>query len=118
MNGGSGRSGLTVAFRSAHVTIFSVPRPSPLVTGPSQAVVLRLLATRVFVVVGAPGTYRVAIRFSPYWRTFQGCVFPGPDGMLNVSVAHAGLTDLDFKVNVHRGVGVLTGSTPARLCGG
>ena len=113
----TGRSGLTVAFRSAHITVFSVPRPQPLVTGPGRARVQQLLPTRLFVRVDAPGTYRVAIRYSPYWRTFQGCVSPGPDGMLRVAVAQAGLVDLDFKVNVERGVEVLTG-TATRFCAG
>jgi len=114
----SGRSGLPVAFRSTHVTIFSVPRPRPLVTGPARATVVGLLQTRVFVRVAAPGRYRIAIRFSPYWRTSEGCLSRASDGMLNLTVVRPGLIDLDFKVNVHRSVSVLTGSTPAQLCGG
>ena len=39
----SGRSGLPVVFRSAHTTVFAVPSPTPLVTGPGRA---RVLASR------------------------------------------------------------------------
>jgi hypothetical protein len=88
------------------------------VTGPARATVVGLLPTRVFVRVAAPGRYRIAIRFSPYWRTFEGCLSRASDGMLNLTVGRPGLIDLDFKVNVHRSVAVLTGSTPAQLCGG
>ena len=114
----SGRSGLRPVFHSRHVTIFAVPRPQPLVTGPGRARVVKLLPTRALVSVGAPGLYRVAIHYSPYWRTSQGCLSRGRDGMLLVNVVRAGVVDLDFKVNVHRGLRVLAGLTPARLCGG
>jgi hypothetical protein len=36
--------------------------------------------------------------------------------MTHVSAFHAGLVDLDFKVNVHRGLEVLTGLEPTRFC--
>ena len=114
----SGRSGMPIAFWSPDVTIYSVPRAQPVVTGPAPATIMRLLPTRLLVHVGGAGTYRVAVRYSPYWRTSEGCLSTAEDGMLDLTVARAGLVDLDFKVNVHRGLGVLTGSTPKRLCEG
>ena len=113
-----GRSGLEVAFSSPHLTVYSVPGPRPLAAGPGPARVLHLLPARVLLRVSAPGTYRVAIRFSPYWRTSQGCLSRGSDGMLRLSVARAGRVDLAFHVNLGRGLSVLTGSTPRRICSG
>ena len=107
---------LQPVFHTRHITIYEVRNATPLVTGPSGATVKQVLPTRIFLHVGAPGDYRLAVRFSPYWRTFQGCVSPTRDGMTRVSAFHAGLVDLDFKVNVHRGLEVLTGLEPTRFC--
>jgi hypothetical protein len=113
----SGRSGLRPVFHSAHATIYEVPDARPLVTGPAPASVLYLWPTRIVVVVGAPGRYRVAVRWSPYWRTFQGCLQPTRDGMVGLTAHRAGLVDLDFRMNVRRGLETLTGLEPKRACG-
>jgi hypothetical protein len=112
----SGRSGLPIVFSSPHITVFSVPDTRRLVSGPAPAFVARLLATRLLIHVAAPGTYRVAIRFSPYWHTSLGCLAPTQDGMLGLTVPRAGLVDVDFKVDVDETVGMLTGSAPLRRC--
>src|SRR5262249_18531371 len=80
----SGRSGLPVVFASPHITVFSVPNARRLVSGPAPAFVARLLPTRLLIHVSAPGTYRVAVRFSPYWRTSVGCLAPTREGMLEL----------------------------------
>jgi hypothetical protein len=94
----SGRSGLRVASRSPRVTIYEVPDPSPIVTGPSAAEVVALTQTRVLLRVGGRGTYRVAIRSSPYWHASRGCVRSGDDGTLRLGVRRAGPVELRFDV--------------------
>ena len=111
-----GMPGLRLVFRGPHVRVFELVQPAPLITGPAAARVTRMLPTRIFFRVAAAGDYRVAVRFSPYWRTFQGCVSPTRDGLIRLSVFRAGLVDLDFKVNVHRGAEVLAGREPTRFC--
>jgi len=112
----SGRSGLRPVFHSAHATVFELPHARPLVTGPGGASVLYLWPTRVVLAVDAPGRYRVAVRWSPYWRTYQGCVERAHDGMLAVTARRAGIVDLDFKVGVSSGLKTLTGLEPKRAC--
>jgi hypothetical protein len=111
-----GRSGLRSAYRSQHVTIFEVPHATPLVTGPAPARVVELKPTGAVVAVSAAGTYRIAIRYSPYWSAAHECVSRGGDGMLRITARRAGNVDLDFAVGVRRGVQVLTGLGPRRQC--
>jgi hypothetical protein len=73
-------------------------------------------ATRLSLWLGSSGPYRVAVRFSPYWHTSQGCVSRAPDGMTRLTVGRAGGIELNFNVNVHRGLETLTGLEPARFC--
>jgi hypothetical protein len=113
----SGWLHLTRVFASRHVTVFAVPSASPIVTGAAPATVMWLEPTRIVAVVDAPGRYRVKVRWSPYWRTHQGCVWRGPDGFLRLRTAHAGLVELRVSVDVHRGLQALAGRTPRRVCG-
>jgi hypothetical protein len=104
-----GRSGLRPVLRASHFTIFAVPRPRPLVTGPYAAVVERLGATSIRLRFGGPGTYRIAVRYSPYWRASAGCIADGSDGMLRVSAASGGPVELSFKVGAGRVLQTLVG---------
>src|SRR5207249_2559269 len=63
----SGSSGLVPVRRHPHMTIYSVPRPRRIVTGPAPASVLALQQTRILLLLKAPGSYRLAVRYSPYW---------------------------------------------------
>ena len=64
----SGRSGLHAVLRTAQLTIYSVPSPQPLVTGPAPARVLTLSQEDLRIALTRPGSYRLAIRYSPYGR--------------------------------------------------
>jgi hypothetical protein len=105
-----GHSGLRRVLRSSHVTIFAVPRPRPLVTGPYRAAVDWLGATSIRLRFGGPGTYRVAVRYSPYWHASSGCVARGRDGMLRVAAAARGSVKLSFKVGAARVLQTLVGA--------
>jgi len=108
----SGHSGLTIVMRSKHLTIFEVPSPRSLITGPARARVVALTETQVSVAVAAAGTYRLAIRYSPYWSASSGCLDPSPDGMINLRLPGAGTVELNFHVNARRALMAFAGERP------
>jgi hypothetical protein len=107
----SGRSGLRPVFRSAELTVFAVPRPRPIVTGPAPAEVVDVGQGHVLMRLDRPGRYRVAVRHSPYWRSDAGCVTNGPDRMLRLDARRAGLVRLEFRVEATRALAAVVGST-------
>jgi hypothetical protein len=113
----SGRSGLRVAFRSAHTTIFAVPSPRRIVTGPGRPVVVRLDENRITVRLDRPGRFRVAANWSPYWRTSTGCLTRGSDGTVRLASPRAGVVRLDFTLNARGALAALEGSS-GRSCAG
>jgi hypothetical protein len=112
----SGSSGLNVVFRTRHLVIYELPDATPVITGPAPAEVVSVRPTQLLLRVSAPGEYDVAVRFSPYWLTLEGCVSRAPNGMTRLTTFHPGLVLLDFKVNMHRSLEALTGLEPARFC--
>jgi hypothetical protein len=113
----SGRSGLEPVMRSAHLTIFEVPSPRPLVTGPAAARVIAFTESRVSVAVAEAGTYRLAIRYSPYWSASSGCLDRSADGMISLTVPVRGSVDLRFHVNARRALYAFAGESP-QACSG
>jgi hypothetical protein len=109
-----GRSGLVVAFRSAHTTVYAVPSPRRIVTGPGRAVVLALGRNRITVDLARPGGYRVATNWSPYWTTGAGCLSRGADGTLRLKTARAGIIRLDLTVNARGALAALEGGAKPR----
>ena len=95
----SGRSGLHPVLRTAQLTIYSVPSPQPLVTGPAPARVLTLSQEDIRLALTRPGSYRLAIRYSPYWQGNDACVARAKDGMTIVTTRRAGVVDIDFDVD-------------------
>jgi hypothetical protein len=109
-----GRSGLRPVFRTAHLTIFAVPRPRSILTGASPATVLRLTATRVIVELSRAGRYRLAVRYSPYWHADSACLIRAGDGMTTIAARQAGRLELSFRVNATSALAAVGGST--RVC--
>jgi hypothetical protein len=109
-----GRSGLRIAFRSAHTTIYAVPSPTPLVTGPGRAHMLRFEHARLVIATHAPGLYRVAASWSPYWKTSGGCLSRRRDGMIALRVRRAGTVALTVDVNAKSALASLEGKSPHR----
>jgi hypothetical protein len=110
----NGGSGLRVAFRSAHTTVYSVPLPRSIVTGPGSPRVLALGQTKITLMVGRPGRYRVATNWSPYWRTGSGCLSKGVDGTVRLSTKSAGVVRLDLSVNAQSALAALQGESKPR----
>jgi len=107
----SGRSGLRPVVETSDLTVFSVPAPRRLVTGPAPARVLKLSEGGLVVRIERPGDYRVAVRYSPYWHASAGCVAPRADGMTTLRTARAGVVSLDFSLNAGRALAVLGGGS-------
>jgi hypothetical protein len=95
----SGGSGLEPVLRTANLTVFAVPHPRPLLTGPAPARVLRLTGTRVLVDLPQPGRYRLAVRYSPYWNAEAACLIRRDDGMTTIAARRAGHLELSFHVS-------------------
>ena len=64
------------------MTIFSVPKPQPIVTGQGMAEMVELGQTHMTLNLASAGNYRIAVRYSPYWRAVDStaCVTKGDDG--------------------------------------
>jgi hypothetical protein len=108
----SGRSGLPIVMKTEHVTIYEVPAPRPLITGPGAAKVVALTETRVTVRAAEPGTYRLAIRYSPYWMASSGCLDPGRDSMIRLRLSEPGTVRLSFHFNARRALAAFAGRRP------
>ena len=99
----------TVA-RLRHVTVFAVPHPRPIVAGPSPARVIALTARTIRLMLEGPGLYKVAIRYSPYWRASRGCISRTTDGAMALRASGAGRVNLSFDVGLHRMLATLVRS--------
>lgn len=106
----SGRSGLEAVFRVRHLTIFAVPRPRPIVTGPAPAEVLDVGQAHMLLRLERPGSYRIAVRYSPYWRSTAGCFSRGGDEMLRFQAHRSGLMRLEFRVGAKRALAAVVGA--------
>ena len=92
----SGRSGLLEIARAGDVTVYELPDPRPILAGPASARITAMGHDRVAGEVDAPGTYRLAVRWTPTWRVKSGdvCVEEAPDGMTSVVASRAGQFEL------------------------
>jgi hypothetical protein len=88
----TGRSGLREVFRSETATIWELPEATPILAGPGDARLTLLAHDRVAGETETSGSYRLAVRFTPYWRVDGGdvCVERAPDGMTRLVVRRAG----------------------------
>jgi hypothetical protein len=111
----SGRSGLRPALRTPQLTIYEVPRPEPILTGPGDPAVTRLDHAGVEGTLPVAGSYRLKIRYTRYWRVKAGsvCVERLADGMTVVRATRPGR----FALAVPEGPGglvrALVGRAPA-----
>ncbi len=98
------------------MTIYGVPRPRRIVTGPAPARVVELAQTRIVVRVGEPGLYRLAVRYSPYWKSKGACLTSGEDGMLRIAAGRRGAIALHFRVNAGRALAAVVGAAGPGDC--
>jgi hypothetical protein len=95
-----GGSGLRVVYRTAHLRIFRVPSPQSIVSGPDRPRLTALGGEGMAVRLRAAGRYRLAVRYSPYWRATSGCLRPTSDGMLALVAPGPGMVRIAFRVSV------------------
>jgi hypothetical protein len=108
----SGESGLHAVFRARHLTIYAVPRPRPIVTGPAPAEVLDVGQGHMLLRLERPGSYRIAVRYSPYWRSDAGCFSSGEDKMILFQARRSGLMRLQFRLGAKRALTAVVGGRP------
>jgi hypothetical protein len=108
----SGRSGLHRVFATPDLVIYRVPDPRPMITGPASPRIAALTESRVAVAVHAGGTYRLAVRWSPYWHASNGCLAKGDDGMIRLTTRRARVVRLTFGVGATRALEELAGVQP------
>jgi hypothetical protein len=106
----SGRSGLRVAFRTANAVVYSVPKPVPIVTGPGHPRVLTLGESSVVMKLSRPGSYTVALRYTPYLSAPNACTTETPDGMIDLEAKRAGLLRLSFTMTAGNAFAAVVGS--------
>ena len=114
----SGQSGLPVVMDAPHITVFRVPEPEAMVSGPGAPHITKLEPARMTVSLTEPGTFRLAVHWSPYWSTSLGCLTPATDGTMLLLASRAGTADVEFRFNAARAVESLSGASgrcePAR----
>jgi hypothetical protein len=103
----SGRSGLRVAFKTPTLTVFAVPAPDGILSAGRAARLLALSQTRLVLRVVDPGRFRLAVRYSPYWRTSSGCIVARPDGMSEVLAPQPGTIVISFHVDAEQALAAL-----------
>jgi hypothetical protein len=108
-----GRAGFKRVFHTSELTIYEVPKPKRIVTGPGWPTVASLTESKLGVVVRRGGDYRIAVRWSPYWHASHGCLRKGKDGMLRLRTRKARLVQIVFQVDAKRAFAELAGSTTA-----
>jgi len=101
----SGRSGLREVWSGAGWRIFELPAATPILTGPGAARLTVLDHDRLAGEVGAPGDYRLRVRYTPYWEVRAGavCVERAPGGMTLLRAARPGGFELGASVRPSRG---------------
>ena len=85
-------AGIRPVFSSANWTIYELPHPRPLLTGPARARLTVMGHQMISGVVGAAGLYTLRIHFNPYWVGDHGvsCVRSGPGGMTEITFREPG----------------------------
>ena len=109
----SGDAGLRHVFTTPHVSIYAVPHPRAIVTGPGRPGLLALRGSRLAVHVSRGGTYRIAVRWSHYWHASTGCLARGRDGMLQLQTATAATVRIAFDVTMSGLLDAFVGSGPS-----
>ena len=108
----SGESGLERVAQIGGWTVFEVPRAVPIATPADGISVLALTSTNITLDVKEPGTYRLRLRYTPYWQVERGtaCAEPRDPFGTDLRVDRPGVVRLGFDVRLGTFVGAVFGS--------
>lgn len=96
-------------------TIYEVPNATPIATPRDTIRVSHIDARQVVLEVDRPGTYRLRVRYTPYWRVTQGsaCVGRRESWATELRVLEPGIVRLEFDVRLGRVVSTVLGRESA-----
>jgi hypothetical protein len=108
----SGESGLDPVAQIGGWTVYEVPDAVPIATPADGITVLALTSTNITLDVRAPGTYRLRLRYTPYWQVERGsaCALPREPFGTDLRVDRPGIVRLGFDVRLGTFVGAVLGS--------
>jgi hypothetical protein len=108
----SGRSGLDQVAQVGGWTIFELPHATPIATPANGISVVSLTSADITLRVARPGTYRLRLRYTPYWRVERGgaCAEPRRPWGTDLRVDRPGIVRLAFDVRLGTFVGAVLGS--------
>ncbi|MGH2934432.1 MAG: hypothetical protein ACRDL2_07960 [Gaiellaceae bacterium] len=109
----SGRAHLVPVFHTPKLVIYKVPDARPIITGPGSPAIVTMTESKIAAFVTRGGEYRIAVRWSPYWRASMGCLSKGKDGMLRLTTLHTRLVKLTFVVSADSAFDTLAGAKPS-----
>ena len=109
----SGESGLREVAQIGGWTVFELPRPTPIATPADGIAVVSLTSDAVTLRVERPGTYRLRLRYTPYWSVERGyaCATPREPWGTDLRVTSPGIVRLSFDVRLGTFVGAVLGSS-------
>jgi hypothetical protein len=82
------------------------------VSGPGRPELLALTQTRLLIHVSRGGTFRVAVRWSPYWHASAGCLARSRDGMVELRTRGSGTVRVAFDVDASSLLAAFAGTRP------
>jgi hypothetical protein len=108
-----GRSGLHIVADLGGWTVYELPDATPIVTPAAHARIVRMTSDRLVLRVDRAGTYRVRVRYTPYWRVIGGgraaCARPVEPWGTELRVRRAGTIEMRFDVGISTMVGAVLG---------
>ncbi len=109
---GTGRAELV--FSNASMSIWELPRPDPILTGPGRPTVTRLDHSRVEGTLTKSGVYALKVQYTRYWRVRSGavCLERGGGGMTRLRATRPGPFALSVPEEPNDLVGLLVGRPP------
>ena len=107
----TGGSGLREIAQMGAWRVFELPRATPIATPRSEIQVLTLRSDGMTLRARTPGTFRLSLRYTPYWRVTGGraCVAPAAPWGTELRVGRPGIIRIRFDVRARTIVGALLG---------
>jgi hypothetical protein len=88
----SGAAGLRRVWAGPEATIYALPSPTPILTGPAASSIARVESSSIEGHLSAPGTYLLRVHYTPYWTVRPGslCLSRSSTGMTVLHAPNAG----------------------------